>query len=237
VKKAAKENLMLRLITGDYANSSNIVARCNWPRHPGFLSKGIVKIHGCVTKNCSAFEKLRPEYWQAAEKAEQDRKNNRLKRKQAIKNNCSRDALIRETLEKSGHIHVTSIREESRDFLIVSYIYDRRIDLTQEIRFLREKLGKAVRLMPRIAAAGAVDRLIRKPRRETREVTDVRNAPKVGSAAKKRLEALGVYCLEDLFGRSGDALYKRDCEISGKKIDRRYLTAYRSAVEFAKSLD
>jgi len=43
---------------------------------------------------------------------------------------------------------------------------------------------------------------------------------------------LGVYCLEDLYGRNGDALYKLDCDLSGKIINRRYLTAYRSAVEF-----
>jgi hypothetical protein len=115
VKKAAKENLMLRLITGDYAKSSNIIARCHLSRHPGFLSKGIVQIHGCIAKECTFFEKLRPEYWQTAEKAKLKRKSNRLKRKQAINKSSDRDALIREALEKSGHIHVTAIREEDRE--------------------------------------------------------------------------------------------------------------------------
>jgi hypothetical protein len=82
-----------------------------------------------------------------------------------------------------------------------------------------------------------IEQLIRKPRRETRKVTDVRKAPKVGAATKKRLAALGVYCLEDLFGRNGDALYKLDCELSGESVNRRYLTAYRSAVEFADEID
>jgi hypothetical protein len=79
--------------------------------------------------------------------------------------------------------------------------------------------------------------LVRILKKKMRKVTDVRKAPKVGVATKKRLAALGVYCLEDLFGRNGDALYELDCELSGKPINRRYLTAYRSAVEFADKME
>jgi len=143
------------------------------------------------------------------------------------------DIYIKETLEDSGHIHITSIREEARNLLVIYYIYDKRINLEPEIKFLRETLKKIIKMQARIGSDEAIEQLIRKPRRETRKVADLRKAPKVGIAAKKRLARLGVYCLEDLFGRNGDFLYRLDCEISGEKVNRRYLTAYRSAVMFA----
>ena len=69
------------------------------------------------------------------------------------------------------------------------------------------------------------------------KVTSLRKAPKVGIVTEKRLAALGVYCLEDLFGQNGDNLYERDCELSDEHVNRRYLTAYRSAVDFANGLE
>ena len=85
---------------------------------------------------------------------------------------------------------------------MIGYICEKWVNLSHEIRFLREQLGKTIKLKV-----------------------------KIGIAAKKRLTALGVHCLEDLYGRSGDAL---DCALSGKKVNRRYLAAYRSAVEYAE---
>ena len=83
----------------------------------------------------------------------------------------------------------------------------------------------------------ALEQLIRKPRRETKIVTDLQKAPKIGKAAKARLASLGIFCLEDLFGRSGEKLYELDCVLSGKAVNRRYLTAYQSAVAYAKDMD
>ena len=226
------EKVALRLINGQYANSNNVVARCHLLTHRGYLSKSLTISHDCIKKKCPFFEKMKPEYWQALELKELAKKNNRLKRKleSAIKND--RDTVIRETLDDSGHVHVTSIREESRNMLAISYIYDKRINLTREVEFLSKKFRKVIRLKARVGSDAAIEQLIRKPRRETRKVTDLRKVPKVGIVTKKRLAALGVYCLEDLFGRNGDALYRLDCELSGKKINRRFLAAYRSAVEF-----
>ena len=227
----------MRLIDGVYANDVNVIARCHLIAHRGYLSKRLVKSHDCIAKKCPFFEKLRPGYWQALEKVKQDKKNNRLLRKQSVEMKNGRDAFIRKTLEGCGHIHVTSIKEESRTLLVIYYIYDKRVDLTSEIQFLREKLGKAIRLHAKVGSDGNIEFLIRKPRRETQIVTDVRKVPNIGDVTKRRLAALGVYCLEDLFGRNGDALYRLDCELSGETVNRRYLTAYRSAVEFANEME
>jgi len=231
------EPLIKRLIDGHYADSDKIIARCHLLTHRGFLTKSLVKSHGCIAKKCPFFEKVKSGYWQAIEKKEQEKKINREKRKLTLKMNNDRDELIRETLEDSGHIFVTSIREESRNFLVISYIYDRQVDLASEIRFLRKKLKKTIKLQARIGSDEAIEQLIRKPRRDMKKVTDLRKAPKVGAAAKRRLAALGVYCLEDLYGRNGDALYTLDCKLAGQKVNRRYLTAYRSAVEYANGME
>jgi hypothetical protein len=227
---------MLRLIDGCYSKPGKIIARCHILTHRGYLTARLVKSHACISKKCTFFEKVRPEYWQALEKAAQESKDNRLRAKLEREMSSDRDVLIRETLEDSGHIHVTRICEEKGNLLVIFYIYDRPVDLTPEIEYLRKILETRIKLQARVGSDEAIERLIRKPRRETRQVTDLRKAQKVGDAAKKRLAALGVYCLEDLFGRDGDKLYELDCELSGKAVNRRYLTAYRSAAEYANGM-
>jgi hypothetical protein len=50
-------------------------------KHRGFLTKNLVKLQDCIAKKCPFFEKLRTEYWQAVERAKEE-KINRLKRNQ-----------------------------------------------------------------------------------------------------------------------------------------------------------
>lgn len=226
-----------RLIDGNYATTKSIIARCHILRHRGYLTKSLIKKHCCIEKECTFFEKLKPEYWIALERAEKDRKSERSKVKESKKQVKDRDIFIRETLEDSGCIYVTSIREETRNLLTISYIFDRKVNLMPEILFLRKELGKTIKLQARIGSDEALEKLIRKRRRETRKVTDLRKAPGVGDATKKRLASLGVFCLEDLFGRNGDVLYGLDCKQSGESVNRRYLSAYSSAVEFANGIE
>ena len=230
------EQLRKRLINGRYADSEKIIARCHLLAHRGYLTKKLVKSHDCIAKKCTFLEKLKPEYWQVLEEIAQEKKTNRAKRRQTIKETNERDELIKETLEHSGNVHVTQIKVEKPRLLVISYIYDKRVDLTEEAQFLKAKLRMPIRLQARISSEEIIELLIRRPRRLSQKVTDLRKAPKVGPVTKKRLAALGVYCLEDLFGRSGDALYRRDCEMSGTKVNRRFLTAYRSAVDFANKM-
>jgi len=222
-----------RLIDGNYTSSSKIIARCHSLAHRGYLSKGLVNSHDCLGKKCGSFEKLKLEYWMALEEAASAGRDRRAQIKEAKKITNDRDVFIRATLEDSGCIHVTSIRDEPNNLLYISYIYDRKTDLAPEIKFLRSALGKTIKLQAKIGSEEAIEKLIRKPRREMQKVTDVRKAPKVGNVAKKRLEALGIFCLEDLFGRDGDSIYDKDCELSGGTVSRRFLAAYRSAAEYA----
>jgi hypothetical protein len=226
-KKADK-----RLINGHYVNREKIVAFCHLLAHRGYLTKEMVKYRDCLAKKCLSFEKLTPEHWKNLEIQEREKQNGRPGKGQMAKITGDRDTFIRQTLEQNGHIYVTSIRESYKCFKI-SYVYDKRVDLTTELYLLREKLKRPVKLTARVGSDEVIEQLIRKPRREKGKVTDLRKAPKVGDATKKRLAALGVYCLEDLFGRNGDALYRLDCKLSGGPVNRRYLTAYRSAVKFA----
>ena len=231
-----EEHEQLRLIDGHYTYSSNIIARCHLLAHRGYLSKTLTKSHDCIVKECPFFEKLNPRYWQALEAAQRKKKDNRLKRKLALEKERERDMLIRKTLGNSESIYVTSIHEEKK-LLIVNYIYDRRIDLTPEIKVLRKKLNKTIKLQARKASEETIEQLIRKPRRELCKVTSLHKAPNVGAATVKRLSLLDIYCLADLFGRNGDDLYALDCNLSNEKVNRRYLSIYRSAVEFAHSLE
>jgi len=236
-KKATKQyESEKRLIDGNYVASSKIIGHCHSLIHRGYLTKNLIKSHDCIGKKCSSFEKIKPDYWQSLITAENASKEKRAKIKVEKKHTSDRDVFIKATLEDSGSIYVTAIREGSRNYLDISYIYDRYIDLSQEVKFLRKELGKNIRLKAVTGTEEAIEKLIRKPRRDMGKGTDVRKAPKIGNAAKARLHMLGVYCLEDLFNRNGDALYKLDCYKSGKVIDRRYLTAYRSAVEYANHL-
>jgi len=225
-----------RLIDGNYVASSMIIGRCHSLIHRGYLTKNLIKSHNCISKKCSSFERIKTDYWQALVAAENADKEKRAKMKVEKKHIYDRDVFIKATLEDSGSIYITAIREEPRNYLNISYLYDRHIDLSQEVKFLRKELGKNIRLKAIIGTEEVIEKLIRKPRRDMGKGTDVRKAPKVGNAAKARLRMLGVYCMEDLFNRNGDALYRIDCYKSGKTIDRRYLTAYRNAVEYANNL-
>ena len=159
--------LQKRLINGDYVDSGKAIAYCHNPTHRGYLSKNLVKSHDCIAKKCSLLKKVDPGYWQPLEKEMQDKKIRREQIKEEARRKKDRDNLIRKTLEDCGHIHITSIREEQCDLLVITYIYDQRVDLSDEIRFLRSELGKSILLKPRIASNDVIEQLISKPRRKT----------------------------------------------------------------------
>jgi hypothetical protein len=162
-----------RLINGDWAYGKNIIARCHSPSHRGFLTRVLIEKHECIEKKCYFFQRLKPKRWLAVEQSilqkralSQDKR--KLKERELEKQN-NRDALIRSTLEGCGHVHVTSIEEESPRTLRICYIYDERVDLKKEICFLREKLKKFIKLKAIIAPKENIESLIRKPKRETSE--------------------------------------------------------------------
>ena len=231
------ENDLKRLIDGHYASDKNIIARCHFMAHRGHLTERLMEEHDCIAKKCVFFEKAKPKYWTVLETQAEKNRAIRAEMRLSMKKGGARDAIIRATLEDSGCVHVTSIKKGNRKRLVISYIYDKRIDLAPEVKFLQEKLKRTVKLKACAGTDEAIEKLIRKPRRGTRKVTDLRKAPKVGNATKKRLAALGVFCLEDLYGRYGDKLYESDCQISGGTVNKRFLTAYRSAAKYANTMN
>lgn len=42
----------------------NPVAFCHYAKHKGYLSEKMIKIHGCLQKNCSRMRKLDCPFWE-----------------------------------------------------------------------------------------------------------------------------------------------------------------------------
>ena len=158
---------MMRLIDGRQVSEGKIVARCHVLTHPGHLTKGLVEEHDCITKKCTFLEKTNTAYWQALESAARHKRYERALRKREQRAKTDRDSFIRMTLEANGHIHVTSVCETAKRLLAVSYIYDKRIDLSPEIRLLCRKYGKTLKLQARFGSTAAIEALIREPRQQT----------------------------------------------------------------------
>jgi hypothetical protein len=243
-----KDKPIWQCIDGTFAKKQNIRAYCHMIKHRGHLTDALVKSHGCISKKCRFFELTNHRYYVTANGLkkkkietedptdETEQEKNRLAKRQEIADARAREAIIREILEASGHIYVTAIRDIGQNVLEICFIYDKPTHFGADtIELLREKFWKRIKLRACKGSEEAIEKLIRRPRRESGNVTDVRKVPGIGDATKKRMAALGVYCLEDMHGHSGVELYKRDCELSGKKVNRRYLTAYRNAEKYASN--
>ncbi len=66
-------------------------------------------------------------------------------------------------------------------------------------------------------------------------MTPLETIPGVGANMKKRLEAIGVTCVEDLTGKDPEELFRLDqLRCPGQKVDRCCLYVYRLAVAWAE---
>ena len=228
----------VKLINGARASEANVIGYCHLEKHHGYLTKNLMKAHECLEKKCPFLKKLNINYWRGREAFEQRQKDKLIKQKQQaetkIKNDAYRDSFIRKTLEESGNIYVTVIRQENKNSLTVSYISDKRVDIRLQAKFLQSKYRSTkIRFNPAAASEAAIEKLIREPRRKAGKDADLLKIPGVGPIAKRRLIAIGIHCVEDLLGRDGDNLYDLDCEVSDEKVNLRFLRVYRNAVEFA----
>ena len=224
----------VKLINGFHAFEENVIGYCYLDKHRGYLTKNLLKSHQCLEKKCTFLKKLRPEYWESREASERAKKDKSKEKKRKAENDTYRDAFIRKIMEDGAHIYGTVIREESKNSLEISYISDKRVDIREQARILQKAYrGKKIKFKPVIASEAAIEKLIREPRRQAGTGTDLLKIPGVGSVTKNRLITLGIYCMEDLLGYNGDDLYNRDCELSEKKVNLRFLHVYRNAVEFA----
>ena len=156
-----------RTIDGRYANSERIIARCHCSTHPGYLTQALMKSHNCMAKDCSFLQKVNSEYWELLEERARRRKlwrkKIRLQKKHQKMREIESEKLIRRILEANGQIYVTTI-EESKHYFTVNYIYDQWVDLSFEVRLLRERLGRGIKLKACRGAPDAINQLIRKPR-------------------------------------------------------------------------
>ena len=66
--------------------TKNIVAYCHCDTHKGFISKSLMKQHGCIAKNCPFFDKsVNPIYWNNVAHTKDERKEKRKQRKERLK--------------------------------------------------------------------------------------------------------------------------------------------------------
>ena len=160
------ENNLVRLMNGDYAERKEIVAKCNLPRHIGYLTKELMESRNCVWRDCYSFEDISSieNYWENNGKPSP--KDNRIKKKNAQKAKNERDIFIRETLGACKQIYVTAIREEKPGLIEIFFLCDKRINLESEARILREKLDKRIKFQAVKASEKNIDLLIRQSRCE-----------------------------------------------------------------------
>lgn len=232
-----------RLINGGLVEQHNITAFCCFRGHPGFLNRKLVKTKRCVEKQCRHFIKQGNSFWGLSVVQAQIINDARSigaklqKTKLSMDEIYKRDNIIRKTLTATGHVYVTSIKNLQHDLVQVSFLYDIRINLSLEVLLLQKELRVNIALNPIAGCEENIERFIRKPRRDKGKITDLLSAPKVGYVAKNRLENLGIHCLEDLLGKCPESLFNLDSKISGGNLNRRFLSAYRSASKYAHALN
>ena len=75
-----------------YIYKSNIIGRCTFPAHPGFITKTIAKSHNCKEKDCMFLDRMQDcPYWKMCDNEESKmnriaKKNNNEKHKSNIYN-------------------------------------------------------------------------------------------------------------------------------------------------------
>lgn len=61
-KKKSLSDKSFRLIDGN--ETKDPVAYCHYRRHPGYMTAGLIKTHGCLRRKCPKLQKLECEYWE-----------------------------------------------------------------------------------------------------------------------------------------------------------------------------
>ncbi|QMW73097.1 hypothetical protein EYQ97_13690 [Anaerostipes caccae L1-92] len=63
---------------------------------------------------------------------------------------------------------------------------------------------------------------------------DLQTVPGIGKRIAQHLNAIGIYCVDDLKGRDPEELYRMDCIQKGFTEDRCELYVFRCAVYYAE---
>jgi len=131
-------NEFVTLLDKKQCKFSNVVGYCNNLSHRGYISKSLLKSHECVEKQCPLLTKCNANYWTQIEKERSGVRQRREIARQEKYKAAQRDEFIRSVFEPYDHIHITSIKEMKAGF-IITYIYSKRVDLSEVVAILREK--------------------------------------------------------------------------------------------------
>ena len=227
IREVKKETVFL--FDGTPVKSSKVIAYCNNATHYGWINKGLMKKHRCIEKECPYMEKANQSYWLNLEVEKVKRDEARKRKKEVETQTRKRDEYIRSIFLPYDDIYVTSIREENGQ-LNISYIFDKFVDLSEPIKRIRTLYKLPVYLKAVRCSDINTQLLIRNRKRR-----DLIIIPGVGEATKKRLNDIGYYYVEDLVGRCPNEIYKQDCALNGNNVNRRMISYYSKAIEFASA--
>ena len=127
----------VKIFNGRLCKGSNVVGYCHNRDHKGYISKTILKTHNCINKKCFYFEEVNPKYWEQRLKQKVYKQNKRMeiKNKEAKKENTLQ--YIRDIFKAFDNIYITAVHKEKQQ-LIITYIYEEYVDLTDAINILHQ---------------------------------------------------------------------------------------------------
>jgi len=131
-------NEYVTLLDKNQCKFSNVVGYCNNLSHRGYVSKSLLKSHECIEKQCPLLTKCNANYWTQIEKERIGACQRRGIARQEKFKAAQREEFIRNVFESYDYIHITSIKEMKTGF-IITYIYNKRVDLSEAAAILRKK--------------------------------------------------------------------------------------------------
>ena len=223
-----ERNEYIALFDHKWATWRYIVGFCGNATHRGWVDTRLLSEHRCVEKQCIYLEKSNPGYWGDDYSGTGNSNFKNMSNAEKRKHARERDDYIKSVLRPYTDIYVTSVRADKKG-LIVTYIYDKRVDLKEAIYVLRDKFKCKILLRAVKSSDETRAKLIR-----SRGSTDLLSIPGVGIVTKQRLKRVGYHFVEDLVGADADDIYEKECILLGRAPDRRTYFRYKIAIEYSK---
>ena len=154
------ENKWMHSFAGNPCLASSVVGFCHNSKHRGYITKTLLKSHECIAKECVFLRKLNIPYWETLQRANEKKLEARINKEKQRQTIIERNAFIREVFSKNPNIHVTAIREE-KGYLVIYYIHEGYVDLSNELQLLRTRCEKPVRMNAVFTTQSIADQLLR----------------------------------------------------------------------------
>ena len=155
------EERWVRSFTGTPCLYTSVVGYCHLQAHRGYVTKMLLKSHDCIKKECPFLQKIDSQYWETRQRHEIQKCERRTLREKRRHDILARDAAIHGIFSQNPHICVTAIREEGKA-LVIYYIYDQYVDLSDMLRSARKVCNRSIRLKAVRTSNLIIDKLIRK---------------------------------------------------------------------------